>query len=64
MTAKKKADEITRALIADAGNPDAWERVAIVPPSTSPRPDWYGKSHHPKEARFTADLECYGRVVQ
>ena len=51
MTEKKKDDGITRALIADSSNPDAWERVAIVPPSTSPRPEWYGKSRNPKEAR-------------
>jgi DNA-directed RNA polymerase specialized sigma24 family protein len=44
MTANKRDDEIKRALIADAFNPDAWERVAVVPPSASPRPVWYGKS--------------------
>ncbi len=51
MTKTKKDDEIMRALIADASNPDAWEHVAVVPPSTSPRPEWYGKSRKPQEAR-------------
>jgi DNA-directed RNA polymerase specialized sigma24 family protein len=45
MTANKRDDEIKRALIADAANPGAWERVAVVPPSASPRPVWSGKSH-------------------
>ena len=64
MTAKKQDEEITRALIADASNPDAWERVAIVPPSTSPRPDWFGKPRHPKEVRSTDELKYYGHVFR
>jgi len=65
MTEKRRDDEITRALIADASNPDAWERVAVVPPSTSPRPDWYGKSRRPKEARFEAAFKSYyARILQ
>jgi hypothetical protein len=43
-TGKKPVDELEQALIADAGNPAAWEHVAVVGPSTSPRPAWYGKS--------------------
>jgi len=44
MTAKKTDEEVKRLLIADAASPDAWERVAVVPPSTSPRPAWYATS--------------------
>lgn len=44
MIDKQRDDEIKRALIADATNPDAWERIAVVPASTAPRPVWYGKS--------------------
>jgi RNA polymerase sigma factor (sigma-70 family) len=55
MTDKKKEDEIKRALIADAANPDAWERVAVVPPSSSPRPVWYGKSRGLATRRPIAD---------
>jgi RNA polymerase sigma factor (sigma-70 family) len=64
MTARKNSDEITRALIADASNPDACERVAIVPPSTSPRPDWYGKPRHPNAARSTDELKYYWHVFR
>jgi hypothetical protein len=44
MTAHKKAtsEEIERQLLADAENPDAWERVATVGASRSPRPASYG----------------------
>jgi hypothetical protein len=38
--------EIESRLKADASNPDAWEYVATVPASKSPRPFWYGKSKH------------------
>ncbi len=46
MTARKKLsdEEMKRRLIADANDPDAWEPVAVVGPSKSPRPSWYGKS--------------------
>jgi RNA polymerase sigma factor (sigma-70 family) len=72
MTGKKTEDEIKRALIADAANPNAWERVAVVPPSTSPRPAWYGRSRRlaqlagdPKEVRFTAAYNRhFTRVVR
>jgi len=74
MTEKKKEDEIKRALIADAADPEAWERVATVPPSRSPRPAWYGKSGRlttrhaitdPKDLRFTAAYSRhYARVVR
>ena len=44
MTAHKKTtpEEIERQLIDDADNPEAWERVATVGASRSPRPAWYG----------------------
>jgi hypothetical protein len=44
MTTQKKMspEEIERQLLADADNPDAWEPVADVVASRSPRPDWYG----------------------
>jgi RNA polymerase sigma-70 factor, ECF subfamily len=74
MTDKKKEDEIKRALIADAANPKAWDRVATVPPSRSPRPVWYGKSRglatrhaiaDSKDVRFTAAYSrYYTRVVR
>jgi RNA polymerase sigma-70 factor, ECF subfamily len=73
MTDKLKDAEIKRALIADAANPDAWERVAVVPASASPRPEWYGKSRghssrdggDPQEARFKAAYSrYYNRVVR
>jgi RNA polymerase sigma factor (sigma-70 family) len=74
MTDKKKEDEIKRALIADATDPEAWERVAVVPPSTSARPAWYRSSRQvaarqttggPKQARFTAAYSRhYKRVVK
>src|SRR5436305_3338168 len=38
--------ELERHLKADAGNTDAWEYVATVPASQSPRPPWYGRSKH------------------
>jgi len=43
MSEKTSDDAIKQSLIADAANPDAWEPVAEVPASTSPRPAWYGK---------------------
>lgn len=61
-------------MIADAANSEAWERVAVVPPSTSPRPAWYGKSRghdarqpddDSQETRFTAAYRrYYTRVVR
>jgi hypothetical protein len=44
MTRQKKLspEEIERQLLADADTPDAWEPVADVGASQSPRPDWYG----------------------
>ena len=50
MTDKKNEDEVRRALIADATDPNAWERVAVVPPSSSPRPTWYGNRQAPTQA--------------
>jgi RNA polymerase sigma factor (sigma-70 family) len=74
MTARKTQDEITRTLIADASNPDAWEQGGVVGPSTSPRPAWYGKarrsgSRQPasddRDSRFTAAYRRYfPRVVR
>jgi len=74
---KVPSDEIKRRLIADAENPDAWEPLGVVAPSTSPRPGWYGKprdvesrrptrsSEEPKKARFTvAYRRHYARVVR
>jgi len=43
--------EIERQLIADADNPDAWGEQVTVPASTSPRPQWYGRSK--KSSRAT-----------
>jgi RNA polymerase sigma-70 factor (ECF subfamily) len=57
MSHKRKVDDITSALIADAANPDAWERVAVVPPSSSPRPMWYGKSRALPGRRLPPDAE-------
>lgn len=44
MTAHKKTtpEDIERQLLDDADNPTAWEPVATVGASRSPRPDWYG----------------------
>lgn len=74
MTARKTDDEIKRALIADAANPGAWERVGVVGPSLSPRPAWYGKASlrgsnrrvpDSRETRFTlAYQRHYNRVVK
>lgn len=38
--------ELESRLKADASNPGAWEHVATVPASKSPRPVCYGKSKH------------------
>ena len=43
---KKLSEDVKRRLIADAENPDAWEKPIAVPPSRSPRPAWYGRSRH------------------
>ncbi len=44
MTARKKItpEEIERQLLADANDADAWEHVATVGATRSPRPAWYG----------------------
>jgi hypothetical protein len=34
--------EIERELMVDADNVEAWESPIKVPPSSSPRPEWYG----------------------
>jgi RNA polymerase sigma factor (sigma-70 family) len=45
MTRRKPSEnEIKRRLIDDAASADAWERVATVGPTSSPRPAWYGNS--------------------
>src|SRR5712691_8366846 len=36
-------EQVKRDLIADAENPDAWEAPIAVQPSTSGRPEWYGR---------------------
>ncbi len=48
MSARKKLseDEVTRRLIADADEPDAWNAPQVVPPSGSSRPAWYGRTKH------------------
>ena len=48
MSGRKKPSEaeIKRMLIADAGNPNAWEAPITVPASRSPRPARYGRSMH------------------
>jgi hypothetical protein len=38
--------ELEEALLADAENPEAWEAPISVPPSRSPRPEWYGRRTH------------------
>jgi hypothetical protein len=38
--------EIIRKVVADAENPEAWEAPITVPPSRSPRPEWYGRRKH------------------
>jgi hypothetical protein len=43
---KLSDEQIKRALIADAENPKAWEAPISVGPSTSPRPEWYGRGRH------------------
>jgi DNA-directed RNA polymerase specialized sigma24 family protein len=64
MTAKNRDDEIKRALIADANNPDAWERVATVPSSTSPRPAWYGKARTKRQLPTQARTDHAARQAE
>ena len=47
MTQERTSDmEIEEGLLADAENPEAWEAPIRVPPSHSPRPEWYGRRTH------------------
>ena len=41
--------DIETELIAQADDPDAWEEPVRVPPSSSPRPAWYGRAKIPLE---------------
>lgn len=43
---RKTHAELERQLKADARDRDAWEYVATVPASKSPRPAWYGRTKH------------------
>lgn len=43
---KLSDSELEHHLKADAADPNAWEHVATVPASKSPRPVWYGRSKH------------------
>lgn len=75
MTARKKMtpEEIECRLLADSHDPDAWEPVATVGPSRSPRPIWHGQTARQeklvrgkkKDARF-ADLhnQYYPRLLR
>jgi hypothetical protein len=38
--------EITKRLVADADNPEAWEAPISVLPLNSSRPEWYGRKKH------------------
>jgi len=40
---KISTTEVERVLMADADNIDAWEEAITVPPTSSPRPAWYGQ---------------------
>lgn len=59
-------DEIKDRLISDASNPDAWESVGTVSPSTAPRPSWYGtRGSSRKATRFMVDYRRhFARVVR
>jgi hypothetical protein len=43
-TEDAEAGEIEQAIIADADNPEAWEKPITVPPSFAPRPKSYGEN--------------------
>src|ERR1043166_8935617 len=43
---RKLTNEDIERLKSDAKRPEAWEYVATVPDSRSPRPAWYGRSKH------------------
>src|SRR5947209_6054130 len=48
MKARKRISEaeIKVKLLADSEHPDAWEAPITVPPSSAPRPEWYGRTKH------------------
>jgi len=56
MTMRKRKltdDEIEAEILADIGDPSAWEQAIYVPPSKSPRPAWVTLGRHLElSARF------------
>jgi len=56
---KISTTEVERALMADADDIDAWEAPIHVPPTSGPRPEWYGR----KEIAIGMSVEDRGNQV-